>query len=153
MDAPSCQGIHLTPHRYLMLQRSPRSHVEGGERRCALGVGFVDGTLAFAVNTIVFDAVSTQNIYLSAGGDSFGPLCVAAYLSFCREELTSNAFAREAAPCGPISFPSSLGAEKGTSRQRVVTVGNGAGGSVLDARERLIDGECTRQMFGSLFLQ
>ena len=27
------------------------------------------------------------------------------------------------------------------------------GGSVLDARKRLIDGECTRQMFGSLFLQ
>ena len=50
-----------------MLQRSPRSHVEGGERRCALGVGFVDGTLAFVVNTIVFDAVSTQNIYVSAG--------------------------------------------------------------------------------------
>ena len=67
MDAPSCQGIHLTPHRYLMLQRSSRSHVEGGERRCALGVGFVDGTLAFVVNIIVFDAVSTQNIYVSAG--------------------------------------------------------------------------------------
>ena len=27
------------------------------------------------------------------------------------------------------------------------------GGSVLDARKRLIDGECTRQMFGSLFPQ
>ena len=27
------------------------------------------------------------------------------------------------------------------------------GGSVLDARKRLIDGECARQMFGSLFLQ
>ena len=27
------------------------------------------------------------------------------------------------------------------------------GGSVLDARKRLIDGECTRQMFGSHFLQ
>ena len=101
MDAPSCQGIHLTPHRYLMLQRSPRSHVEGGERRCALGVGFVDGTLAFVVNTIVFDAVSTQNIYVSAGCDSKGKV----------------------------------------------------GGSVLDAGERLVDGKCARQMFGSLFLQ
>ena len=27
------------------------------------------------------------------------------------------------------------------------------GGSVLDARERLVDGKCARQMFGSLFLQ
>ena len=27
------------------------------------------------------------------------------------------------------------------------------GGSVLDARERLVDGECARHMFGSLFLQ
>ena len=57
----------------------------------------------------------------SQGRNGLGPLCVAAYLSFCREELTSNAFAREAAPCGPILFQSSLGAEKGISRQRVVT--------------------------------
>ena len=27
------------------------------------------------------------------------------------------------------------------------------GGSVLDAGERLVDGKCARQMFGSLFLQ
>ena len=56
------------------------------------------------------------------GRNGLGPVCVAAYLSSCREELTSNAFAKEAAPCRPILLLRRLGAEKGTSRQRVVTV-------------------------------
>ena len=77
--------------------------------------------------------------WVSAGRNGLGPLCVAAYLSSCREELTSNAFAREAAPCGPILFCLRLGAEKGTSRQRVVTEGCNLGkGNSLKRHQRAI---------------